>query len=704
MAGVAELSVLIRAKDEISGTLDNIQRKSGGLASHFSNVLKVGALAAGAGIGAAAFAMVGFVREAAEAERIGAQTNAVLESTHGISGMTAQSVSDLANSLAAVIPIDDELIQKTENMLLTFTNIGRDVFPGATEAALNMSIALGEDSVASAMRLGKALNDPVAGVTALRRVGVQLTDQQKDQIESFMAVNDIAGAQKIILGELTTEFGNSGRAAGETFAGKMTILQTQIGNVKEAIGMALLPILIELATFVSGVLSRHMDDIETLFFNVSETVRVFFEVLRTGQGADSTGWFGRVEQAAEGLRQAFDTARPIVEEFFSMFMLGLETLQPVVEALFNFVRDNQPTMIALIAAIGVAIVLALGPAALAVGAIVGLIALIGLVRDNWDMIKAKTEEVFAAIGAVIDEKMGFIDEIIVGVVTGIVNFFRDNWQLMWNIVHDQLEAIRIVIVGAFTIFRDIFDFANAVIHGRWSEAWDALKQLVIDVFTLIKDVIINRLQFIRDIFDFGWAVIKGVFGGAWDWMKEKAGAVLGTIWDWVSSAWARVLYVTTSVWNQISGAMTGAMGSARDILRGIANTILTIVEGMINAIAGGINAIPDVNIPDWVPGIGGNSFGIPNIPTVHFQRFAAGGMVTSPWQLVGERGPELVALPRGSNVYSNAESRQMAGGAGGNTYITNIYVEDKSPGAIANAVRLVNLQQAEVALLGGMRS
>jgi hypothetical protein len=93
----------------------------------------------------------------------------------------------MSAALQATTTFADEVILSGENMLLTFTNIGRDVFPMATETMLDMSQALGQDVTASAMQLGKALNDPVAGITALTRVGVTFSEEQKAVIESLAA-------------------------------------------------------------------------------------------------------------------------------------------------------------------------------------------------------------------------------------------------------------------------------------------------------------------------------------------------------------------------------------------------------------------------------------------------------------------------------------------------------------------------------------
>ena len=106
-----------------------------------------------------------------------------------------------------------------------------------------MSQALGQDTKASAIQLGKALNDPIKGVTALSRVGVSFTDQQKDQIKALVASGKTMEAQKLILAEVNKEFGGSAAAFAKTGPGAIKQLQTQLGNVLEDIGKELSPIL-----------------------------------------------------------------------------------------------------------------------------------------------------------------------------------------------------------------------------------------------------------------------------------------------------------------------------------------------------------------------------------------------------------------------------------------------------------------------------
>jgi phage-related minor tail protein len=111
---------------------------------------------------------------------------------------------------------------------------------------------MGQDMQSSAVQVGKALNDPVKGITALSRVGVSFTAQQKDQITALVKSGDTMGAQKIILHELNKEFGNAAKSAGEGFGGSMARLQDIIGDTFRSIGLWLLPILTKLADWLTG--------------------------------------------------------------------------------------------------------------------------------------------------------------------------------------------------------------------------------------------------------------------------------------------------------------------------------------------------------------------------------------------------------------------------------------------------------------------
>ena len=243
---------LSEGKNKVTGALDGLKGSFGEATGTMLGQLSASALRdIGQGIITVGKDITG---AALDAEQAQAQLNSVIESTGGAAGVTTEMANDYANALSQITMFDDEAILGGESMLLTFTNIGQDVFPQATETILDMSQALEQDLNSSAMQLGKALNDPIQGVTALRRVGVQFTDDQEKMIKTMVESGDVAGAQKLILAELSKEFGGSAEAAGQTMAGQLAILNTEFENVKEEAGTALMPVLKDLVGIVKEMM------------------------------------------------------------------------------------------------------------------------------------------------------------------------------------------------------------------------------------------------------------------------------------------------------------------------------------------------------------------------------------------------------------------------------------------------------------------
>lgn len=253
MANQAEIKAVITADDRASATLSKFTH---GTLGGIETGLKT--LAVGLAIGGAAATAFGVssVKAFEESEDTLAQLNAVLKSTGSVAGVTADQAVKLAKSLQATTKFSDEAVLSAENLLLTFTSIGKDIFPQATKTVLNMATALGEDTKSAAIQLGKALQDPVLGITALRRVGVNFSDAQKDVISKLVETGQKAEAQKLILKELETEFGGSAEAAGKTFAGSLAKLSNAFNDLQEVVGgaivQAITPFVTEISKFVSS--------------------------------------------------------------------------------------------------------------------------------------------------------------------------------------------------------------------------------------------------------------------------------------------------------------------------------------------------------------------------------------------------------------------------------------------------------------------
>lgn len=258
------------AQSDLKGMGQTVDETQSGFKGMLGNALS---FAAGGLVMNAVSAAAGFLKdqigsvwtETMQAQQAMAQTNAVLKSTHDASGETADSIEALANQYSHLTLFSDDTIQSGENMLLTFTNIGKNVFPLATKTVLDMSQALGQDTKSSAIQLGKALNDPITGITALQRVGVTFTDSQKNLIKSLVDSGNVAGAQKVILQELQREFGGSAEAAGKTLPGQLQILSQSFDDMKQQLGDALMPILKGFVDWVQVNAMPAMDNFSSWF-------------------------------------------------------------------------------------------------------------------------------------------------------------------------------------------------------------------------------------------------------------------------------------------------------------------------------------------------------------------------------------------------------------------------------------------------------
>ena len=165
------------------------------------------------------------------------QMAAIIKATGGAAGLTTNEIEQMASEFQKMTGISDETIKSMQNVLLTFRNIGEDVFPEVTQTVLDMSSVMGTDLRSAALQVGKALNDPKEGMTALRRVGVAFTDEQKKIIDGFLKQGDVASAQKIILQELSREFGGAAAAAKTATEASRTATE----DFNEAVGRLFKP-------------------------------------------------------------------------------------------------------------------------------------------------------------------------------------------------------------------------------------------------------------------------------------------------------------------------------------------------------------------------------------------------------------------------------------------------------------------------------
>jgi len=599
-------------------------------------------------------AAVGVVKsaigEAEEANKVAATTRATLKATKGASGETEASISALANSISQKAGMDDEMIQSGENVLLTFKKIrneagqGNDAFNRATQAAVDLSAA-GFGSVRSASTmLGKALNDPVKGVSALARVGVGLTEQQKKQVEQMTKTGDTLGAQKIILKAVEGQVGGVA-AASATATDKMGVAW---GNFMEVLGGALLPIIGVIAGVMMTVVIPALSALIGVIQQVVDWIVRFKDIILIVIGA--LGLF-------LGPLLLINAALLVYQ--------GIMAVVSAVTAAYNLVVG-----IARAATLAWQVAVWLLNAAWAASPI-GVIVVILLVLAGLFVLLWKRSETFrnivkgawAAIKAAVASVVNWFKGPLATFFTKTLpQFFRDAWDKAKDIFK---TAVKVLLVIMFP-----FPALALAIWRRWG---DRIKEFIRGAWDRVKDLFRNALAALRGIAQNIVTAVSNTFSAIVGHLRSSATNAVNA----VRSALGRLPGVVSSI---ASSALSAGKKIGGNIISGVRSG-LSAAGGLVSSLASSIKSA--VNSALGLPAnigfsIAGKHFGATIPALARGTSNFAGGLA-----LVGERGPELVALPRGTAVLTAAQTRAALGSPGPTI---NVYLPTGDPQAAALAV------------------
>lgn len=485
-----------------------------------------GGVAVGGFAALAAATKVG-VGEFLDAQKVQAQTSATLKSTGAAANVTKGHIEDLAGALLNKSGVDDEAIQSSENLLLTFTNIrneagkGNKVFDQTTAAVLDMDEAMTRgNSTAESLKntsilVGKALNDPVKGATALRRVGVALTEQQQDQIKAFVKSGDTMKAQKVILGELSKEFGGSATAAGKTLSGQMNVLKETFNNVAGAAVEKMVPAF-------SRLLSGFMDILPTVEAFVSNLEDKLSPTVQSFSQTASKVW-PVIQQAASVLVGFFtSTVVPIWDQLSREALSAVNAVAQVVQSRMPQIRqiiDNVGTVIKNLAEIVLPILgFAFGkvlPAALNI-----VIPILARVSS----LLADASKVVRTVALAIEQNIDRVPD----AFQRVLSWLRGNWPMVATIISGPFAPIVALATNAF---------------GIRSALLNALGRIVGDV-------------------------------------QSKFQAVGGFISGWAGSAYAYAFKIGSAIVSGIVGGLGGLFGAAKNAMVGAMEGAFSAVKGV----------------------------------------------------------------------------------------------------------------------------
>jgi phage-related protein len=642
MAESKILDIVIRLKDEFSKNISSMKEQLGKTA----NTAGVAGLAIG-GFGLAL--AKSSINEAMEGERAIAGLNQVIKSTKGAAGLTAESVVQMGNSLAKQTGIADDAVISGQNMLLTFTNIGSKVFPQTTETMLDMATAMNngvtptaEQLKGTAIQLGKALNNPTEGISALSRVGVAFTQTQKDMIEKLQTSGDIMGAQKVILGELATEFGGQATAQAQTFSGKIGVLTERFNGVKETMGQALMPVLM---IFV-GYLEKMATWLEQ---NKSFVEKIIPFLLILAGALGSLKVVSVVIGIFSSIASAVSLLIPFIVTLIATFgwwlliiplIIGagvliyknweliktkaLELWEYVKTTISNFWAWIQPYLITALRAV---LFIFTG----------GLSELALFIFQNWEMIKAKAKEIW----------------------DGMVSFFSSIWESIRAKTKETWDGIVSFFTTTFTEISNFFKLIWGGITTFFSDTWEKIKTSISTAINFVKETVSLGFKIIVDS-------IISIFTPIITFISNAFNSIISTIGNGIKTITGVISGVVSIISTPFINAFKAIYDSAKSIFGGIGD----LIKGAIGAVTGAF---------DKVKGFLGKAK--ETASKVTGLQFANGGIVPKYYAGGGfaSRGTDTVPamLTPGELILNEAQQKNVANGLSSNGGI-NISISGNS--------------------------
>lgn len=495
-------------------------------------------LAAGAGL-------VGMAKVAEEAEIANRKLGNVLESM-GF-GEATDRVQSYAESLERTIGVDAELIKATQTKLATFENLTKTVgetggaFDRATMAAVDLAAAGFGSAETNAVQLGKALQDPVKGITALARAGVTFTAQEKEKIKALVESGNILAAQDMVLAAIEKQVGGTAEAGVSAF----DRIKLSLEQVAETIGMAVLPLIQQIADFVANTI--------------------------------------------------VPTVVPLIEQFSAAWRQLDPDIQKVIFAVVGFLAAIGPVLLIvgkLITVIG-GLLVAFNPLTLKILAIIAIVALLAAgfkflwdnsetLRDTvtsvFETIKTVVGSVVAEVKRVLDENKESIDTIrlafgqladflITYVVPVLATFTGTYLKILITVLGEILKLV-INIIGAFVLL-----IAKLIEVGAFLVTWTAA------AIATFQEFFLNITKAVTDAFtavrDFITSTFKAIYENIVNTFRSAINFVIRGI-NGVINAWNAITFTVPEVTVPFVGTFGGQTVGVRQL-----GTIPELAEGGI---------------------------------------------------------------------------------------------------------------------------
>lgn len=704
--------LLIRARGETRDAQRAMAQLQRSVKNFGKGVRNVGALmTASITVPVALAARAGF-QELIESSKVAAATGAVLESTGKSAGISAKHVAGLAEQMMNLSGIDDEVIQGAENIALRFDGVNKTNLRQVTQAITDIA-ATGKNADMAAKALGKALTSPEKAGKALLSLGVKLTAGEEKRIKALVKAGKAGDAQAIIMGKVNRAYAGQAAALGQTPEGKINRLKEGWSNLAGDLATLLLPALerlLELGTRLKAWfdgLSPRMQKLVGVFALLAAAV-------------------GPVLVVVGSLITASAAIVPVLASI-SLPMIGVIAAIAAFGAALVYLwktndkfRDQVKKAWAKVRA-----------------GVMEVLASLKLTINQWTVwakqiwskhgaeISAGAMKAWETVKSIVGPALGAIRDVILVVLAALRGDWGSAWDAVKSLVRNffkfivrftklSLKVLWKVVKASLLPLKLLFSALWTGIRVAAVKAWGLIKAVVVRV---AKELVTQTLLPIRSLISTTvqiWNLLRSGASRAWGYIRDAVVSGAHAVVNFAGNALSAIGGKVTSIWSSIRSGVSGAWGMIRDAVVNAAHNLVdaagsalgslidkasSVGSKMAGAIRDAINGIlrawnrlkleiPAVKVAGKTV-FPGASVGTPDVPLL-----AKGGDVTrSGAVIVGEKGPEMLQLPRGARVSPL--------GRGGMGATINVYPQSQDVEAIARRVAFL-LGSGRVRMGGGV--
>jgi phage-related protein len=509
---------------------------------------------------------VSAVRAANESAEALAQVNAALDSMGPVAGKTSEQLQRAARDLQGLSTFDDdEILRKVTANMLTFGNVAGDAFDRAQLAAVNLSARMGTDLQSSTLMIGKALNDPVKGLAALGRAGIQFTADQKALIKSLVEGGDAAGAQAIMLTELERQFGGAAKAARDAAPGSDTVDAWR--EFQETVGAIIVQVLPPLTDMLTGVLDA-------------------FNNLSPGKQGFIVG-FAAVAAAAGPVLMIVGSLVSAAGSLTIAFAPAIAAAGGVGAALAA-------------AAVAAAPFVAAGVAIAAAWYVFGdkiRPVLDALQKKFTEVLGPKLQSLFATVKTTLTDLWNGPFGEAIRVVIGVLGDFGAAYtSVLGEVLLRILSALVTAVENSFRIIGDVFRVIGALLRGDFAGAWNAVKDLV-------SNVVNGWIAVLNSLAPEAVAAVRALVAGVQEWIGRR----LTAVWDKAKEVIQSLGDKFKWLWDVVVGnsyvpdLFDGIQREARRFMPEFVTPLMSGIDTVAGAFAGLDFTMPPLSVPNFRP-------------------------------------------------------------------------------------------------------